>query len=266
MNGHKCLCMIKLLHSPKKPLESPNTAGRQKSLLPTYEIPEKFEDLIKKDNVPAVLRKPLSPSTYKDYFATLLYSEDYHLEVLISVSKTNPILLYIRNVEEFLFRSQRIYTLFRKMLSKLSGPILFLGSRMLDPGNDYRDVDERLTLLFPYNIEIKPPEDETHLLNWKSQLEEDMKVIQFRDNRNHIMEVKSYICVFMCLTHKRIQELTLFCMLRSIQGHDSAKNNHLVTSLLLSSGFWSDYLSSMGTSAIRGLPKWGLLLPQSEFY
>ncbi|XP_058069876.1 uncharacterized protein LOC131218973 isoform X2 [Magnolia sinica] len=35
-----------------------------------------------------------------------------------------------------------------------------------------------------------------------------------------------------------------------------AKNNHLVTSLLLSSGFWSDYLSSMGTGAIRGLPKW----------
>ncbi|XP_058096112.1 uncharacterized protein LOC131241327 [Magnolia sinica] len=110
-------------------------------------------------------------------------------KVLISVSKTNPILLYIRNVEELLFRSQRLYTLFRKMLSKLSGPILILGSRMLDPGNDYRDVDERLTLLFPYNIEIKPPEDETHLLNWKSQLEEDMKVIQFRDNRNHIIEV-----------------------------------------------------------------------------
>ncbi|XP_058071349.1 uncharacterized protein LOC131220465 [Magnolia sinica] len=181
------------------------------------------------------------------------------------------------------------------MLSKLSGPILIIGLRMLDPGNDYRDVDERLTLLFPYNIEIKPPEDETH-----SQLEEDMIVIQFQDNRNHIMEVliandldcddlgsiclvdtmvlsnyieeiyffqvKSYLCVFMCLTHKRIQELTLFCMLRSILGPDNAKNNHLVTSLLLSSGFWSDYLLSMGTSAIRGLPKWGLLLPQSELY
>ncbi|XP_058090274.1 probable RNA helicase SDE3 isoform X2 [Magnolia sinica] len=41
------------LDLPKKPPESPNTA---------------------------VLRKPLSPSTYKDYFAALLYSEDYHLE------------------------------------------------------------------------------------------------------------------------------------------------------------------------------------------
>ncbi|KAL5989175.1 hypothetical protein ACLOJK_010065 [Asimina triloba] len=110
-------------------------------------------------------------------------------KVIVSVSKTNPILLYIRDVEELIFRSQRIYNLFQKMLKRLSGPILILGSRRLDPGNDYRDVNEKLTLLFPYNIEIKPPEEETHLHNWKSQLEEDMKVIQFRDNRNHIMEV-----------------------------------------------------------------------------
>jgi hypothetical protein len=50
-------------------------------------------------------------------------------------------------------------------------------------------VDERLAMLFPYNIEIKPPEDETHLVSWKAQLEEDMKKIQFQDNKNHIAEV-----------------------------------------------------------------------------
>ncbi|KAL6961890.1 hypothetical protein U1Q18_041808 [Sarracenia purpurea var. burkii] len=50
-------------------------------------------------------------------------------------------------------------------------------------------MEERLALLFPYDIEIKPPEDETHLVSWKSQLEEDMKVIQFQDNKNHIAEV-----------------------------------------------------------------------------
>ncbi|XP_042481208.1 calmodulin-interacting protein 111 isoform X2 [Macadamia integrifolia] len=110
-------------------------------------------------------------------------------KVLVSVSKTSPLVLYIRDVENLIFRSQRIYTLFQKMLNKLSGAVLILGSRMLDPGNDYGEVDERLTLLFPYNIEIRPPEDETHLVNWKSQLEEDMKMIQFQDNRNHIMEV-----------------------------------------------------------------------------
>ncbi|KAJ4957341.1 hypothetical protein NE237_014124 [Protea cynaroides] len=112
-------------------------------------------------------------------------------KVLVSVSKTSPLVLYIRDVEKLLFRSQRIYTLFQKMLKTLSGAVLILGSRMLDPGNDDEELDERLTLLFPYNVEIRPPEDETHLVSWKSQLEEDMKMIQFQDNKNHIMEVLS---------------------------------------------------------------------------
>uniref|UniRef100_A0A1D1XNV5 ATPase family AAA domain-containing protein 1-A n=1 Tax=Anthurium amnicola TaxID=1678845 RepID=A0A1D1XNV5_9ARAE len=110
-------------------------------------------------------------------------------KVLVSVSKSSPIVLYVRDVENLLHRSQRIYSLFQKMLKKLSGPVLVLGSRMLEPETDFRDVDERLTVLFPYNIEIKPPEDETHLVSWKSQLEEDMKLVQFQDTRNHITEV-----------------------------------------------------------------------------
>ncbi|URE23663.1 AAA-type ATPase family protein [Musa troglodytarum] len=39
------------------------------------------------------------------------------------------------------------------------------------------------------NMEIKPPEDENHLVSWKSQLEKDTKTIQIQDNRNHITEV-----------------------------------------------------------------------------
>ncbi|GMJ05554.1 SILENCING DEFECTIVE [Hibiscus trionum] len=39
-----------------------------------------IEDLIKRDIVPEVLKKPLSSSTYKDYFASLLYAEDYYIE------------------------------------------------------------------------------------------------------------------------------------------------------------------------------------------
>ncbi|KAM0944450.1 putative microtubule-severing ATPase [Dioscorea sansibarensis] len=50
-------------------------------------------------------------------------------------------------------------------------------------------MDEKIYVLFPYNIEIKPPEDDTHLVSWKSRLEEDMKMIKIKDNRNHIMEV-----------------------------------------------------------------------------
>lgn len=45
-----------------------------------YKIPKDIEDLIKKDIVPDVLEKRLSPSTYKDYFAALLYAEDFYIE------------------------------------------------------------------------------------------------------------------------------------------------------------------------------------------
>lgn len=110
-------------------------------------------------------------------------------KVLVSVSKNNPIVLYIRNVESLVFRSQRMHSMFQKMLKRLSGSVLILGSRILESDGDYEEVDERLSVLFPYNIEIKAPQDENHLVSWKSQLEEDMKMMQSQDNKNHIMEV-----------------------------------------------------------------------------
>ncbi|CAN1300467.1 Outer mitochondrial transmembrane helix translocase [Linum perenne] len=113
------------------------------------------------------------------------------MQVLAYVSKTSPIVLYLRDVDKFLSRSQRIYNFFHKMLNKLSGSVLILGSRSVDLANEYREADEKLTFLFPYNVEIQPPEDENQHINWKSQLEEDMKMIQVQDNRNHIAEVLS---------------------------------------------------------------------------
>lgn len=105
------------------------------------------------------------------------------------MSKTCPIVLYLRDAEKLLCRSEKVYILLQKMLRRLSGSVLILGSRIVDPGDDYRELDERLSSVFPYNIEIKPPEEETHLVSWNSQLEEDMKMIQYQDNKNHIMEV-----------------------------------------------------------------------------
>lgn len=110
-------------------------------------------------------------------------------KVLVSVSKKSPIVLYIRDVEKFFHKSPKMYLLFEKLLSKLEGPVLLLGSRIFDIDFDDEELDDRLTALFPYNIEIKPPENENHLVSWNSQLEEDMKIIQFQDNRNHITEV-----------------------------------------------------------------------------
>ncbi|KAL3652740.1 hypothetical protein CASFOL_002421 [Castilleja foliolosa] len=110
-------------------------------------------------------------------------------KVLVNVSQFSPVVLYLRDVENLLCRSQRVYILFQKMLEKLSGCILILGSRIVNPENDTRMVDEKISSLFPYNIEIKPPADETHLVSWKNQLEEDMKMVQLQDNKNHIIEV-----------------------------------------------------------------------------
>ncbi|KAI3458072.1 hypothetical protein Pfo_014735 [Paulownia fortunei] len=110
-------------------------------------------------------------------------------KVLVSVSQTSCIILYIRDVERLFLQSSRLYKLFDKMLKKLTGSVLVLGSRVLDLDEDSGEIDDRLSLLFPYNIEIRPPEDETHLVSWKSQLEEDMRKIQFQDNKNHIAKV-----------------------------------------------------------------------------
>ncbi|KAK7315174.1 hypothetical protein VNO77_33709 [Canavalia gladiata] len=110
-------------------------------------------------------------------------------KLLISITETSSIILYIRDVEKLVFQSPKLYNLLKKMIEKLSGSVLILGSQILDSEDGCREVDERLTALFPYNIVIKTPEDESQGGNWKGELEEDMKVIQFQDNRNHIAEV-----------------------------------------------------------------------------
>ncbi|KAM3381901.1 putative protein isoform X1 [Capsicum galapagoense] len=109
-------------------------------------------------------------------------------KVLVLMSERSRVILYIRDVDRHL-QSARAYKLFDRMLKKLSGSVLVLGSRMFEHEDDCEEVDEKLSLLFPYNIDIRPPEDETHLTDWKTQLEEDMKMIQFQDNKNHIAEV-----------------------------------------------------------------------------
>lgn len=77
------------------------------------------------------------------------------------------------------------------MLNKVSGSVLILGSQVVDPKDDFREVDEKIAALFTYTIEIRPPEDQSERVSWKSKLEEDMRTIQVKDNRNHIMEVLS---------------------------------------------------------------------------
>ncbi|XP_042465238.1 uncharacterized protein LOC122047818 isoform X2 [Zingiber officinale] len=110
-------------------------------------------------------------------------------KVLITVSQISPTILYIRDVQDFISRSEKVYSLFDQLLTKLSGPVIIIGSRLLGTHKGCEDVDARVTTLFPYSVEVKPPEDETHLVSWISQLEKDTKAIQVQDNKNHITEV-----------------------------------------------------------------------------
>ncbi|XP_019088521.1 PREDICTED: uncharacterized protein LOC104722110 [Camelina sativa] len=137
-------------------------------------------------------RSATSASASGKRSANLCFDERLFLQslykVLVSVSETNPIIIYLRDVEK-LCQSERFFKLFQRLLTKLSGPVLVLGSRLLEPEDDCQEVGESISTLFPYNIEIRPPEDESQLMSWKTRFEDDMKVIQFQDNRNHIAEV-----------------------------------------------------------------------------
>ncbi|KAF3322320.1 putative RNA helicase SDE3 [Carex littledalei] len=59
-------------------IEDPKEVG--KGGTQRYEIPKNIEEMIKNDIVPPVLKMPLSPDTYADYFAALLYAEDFYCE------------------------------------------------------------------------------------------------------------------------------------------------------------------------------------------
>ncbi|KAL9225354.1 hypothetical protein vseg_001291 [Gypsophila vaccaria] len=123
--------------------------------------------------------------------ASWSFDEKLFLQALykVLVSTSDPVILYVRDIEKLVLQSDRLYNLFGKLLNKLSGSILVLGSRMLDANTEFEEVNERLTKLFPYNINIRPPDDDSNLGKWNAKLDEDMKMIQFQDTRNHIAEV-----------------------------------------------------------------------------
>ncbi|KAK4777298.1 hypothetical protein SAY87_017485 [Trapa incisa] len=110
-------------------------------------------------------------------------------KVLASVSETSSVILYLRDAERLVLQSERFYRLLNRMIQRLPRSVLVLASRKLNNGDGCAQVDEVLTSLFPYNILIKPPEDETQLMSWKEQLEEDMKMLHVQQNINHIAEV-----------------------------------------------------------------------------
>ncbi|RLN21792.1 ribosome biogenesis ATPase RIX7-like [Panicum miliaceum] len=95
-------------------------------------------------------------------------------KVIVSVSECSPVILYVKEVNELLGSSPRAYSLFKKMLNKLSGRVLVIGSHFVSADQDSSDFDEDVTELFPYILETKPPKEEAHLQTWNTQMENDI--------------------------------------------------------------------------------------------
>ena len=106
---------------------------------------------------------------------------------MVSVSEEHSIILYIRDVAKVL-QSDRFHEFFQKMLDKLSGSVLILGSYTWDVDED-DEGDQRETQLFPYVIEVQEPDDEAHRVSWDAQLEEEKTTIEFQEKKNQIAEV-----------------------------------------------------------------------------
>lgn len=77
------------------------------------------------------------------------------------------------------------------MLSKLSGRVLIIGSYFLESDEDSDDVDVVVSDIFPYILDTKPPKEETDLVKWKTQMEEDTKKTKCQIFTNMIAEVLS---------------------------------------------------------------------------
>ena len=96
------------------------------------------------------------------------------MQVIVSISECSPVILFVKDVNHLLGSSPRAYYLFKKMLKKLSGRVLVIGSHFVSDDEDSSDVDEDVTELFPYILETKPPKEEAHLQTWKTQMENDI--------------------------------------------------------------------------------------------
>ncbi|KAL7108325.1 hypothetical protein ACP275_06G105400 [Erythranthe tilingii] len=173
--------------------ESDGAAIRNTEVVNDNSLKTRRSSSVSSDMSSITAKSSLSNSAPSKRISSWSFDEKIFIEsvykVLVSISQTGGIILYIRDVDRLFLHSARLYKLFDKMLKKLSGPVLILGSRVLELLEDSRGSNNRIALLFPRSVEIRPPEEETHLLSWTAQLEEDLKRIQFQDNKNRIAEV-----------------------------------------------------------------------------
>ncbi|CAM0881765.1 unnamed protein product [Alopecurus aequalis] len=112
-------------------------------------------------------------------------------KLITSVSECSPVIIYIRDVNLLLGVSDKAHLMFKKMLSKLCGKVLIIGSHFLESDEDSYYVDDDVSDLFPFILETKPPTEGTQLVKWNTQIEEDTKKTQVQILTNVVAEVLS---------------------------------------------------------------------------
>uniref|UniRef100_A0A0E0MZF7 AAA+ ATPase domain-containing protein n=1 Tax=Oryza rufipogon TaxID=4529 RepID=A0A0E0MZF7_ORYRU len=130
--------------------------------------------------------------------------------IIVSASEISPVILYIRDVDDLLGSSEKAYCMFQKMLKKLSGRVIVIGSQFLDDDEDREDIEESVCALFPCILETKPPKDKVLLEKWKTQMEED-------SNNNNNQVVQNYIAEVLAENNLECEDLS------SINADDDCK-------------------------------------------
>ncbi|XP_047270519.1 peroxisome biosynthesis protein PAS1 [Capsicum annuum] len=127
-------------------------------------------------------------------------------EVVSSESRNSPVILFIKHVAKSVARNSVSYSTFQSRLEELPDNVVIIGSHahtnkhkkdsfgeMHDKGKRSERTNKFLMKLFPNKVVIHMPQDETLLLTWKQQLDQDVDTLRMKENFNSLQRVLSRI-------------------------------------------------------------------------
>ncbi|KAK9104166.1 hypothetical protein Scep_021010 [Stephania cephalantha] len=145
-------------------------------------------------------------------------------EVVSSESRNSPFILFVKDVEKSIVGNSDSYSAFKSKLEKLPSNVIVIGSqtqndsrkekshpggllftkfgsnqtalldfafpdsfgRLNERGKETPKTTKILSKLFPNKVTINIPQDETLLVDWKSQLDRDAETLKAKGNLTHI--------------------------------------------------------------------------------
>eukprot|EP00243_Klebsormidium_subtile_P003995 TRINITY_DN1777_c0_g1_i1.p1 TRINITY_DN1777_c0_g1~~TRINITY_DN1777_c0_g1_i1.p1 ORF type:complete len:674 (+),score=306.34 TRINITY_DN1777_c0_g1_i1:68-2023(+) len=120
---------------------------------------------------------------------------------VIAAEGEDPLIVYIRDVENWILNNFEAYTSFKERIERVHGRVLVMTSYISkevaaapagakdDKKEALPSVPSQLAALFPSEILIRPPQDETMLDQWKRQLKKDSESMRADANRKMLRQV-----------------------------------------------------------------------------